>query len=119
MTKWAFVDSVQQATFLELVEDSDVHSPVHRPRVPTINLGSRNFHQVVEREMANLVLVVIYLLLQSGIVDNPTIRLHSHRDLCKKVLIGVHGCILGRGLDYNLVVLGICHVGKDFLHRMF
>src|SRR6266496_358090 len=75
----------------------------------------------MKREMQDLalVLVVICPLLQSRIIDSLSIRLHSHRDLCKRVLIGVHGCILGRGRGYSLVVLGICRGGKDFLHRKF
>ena len=70
------------------------------------------------RDLA-LVLGVICPLLQSRIIDSRSILPHSHRDLCKRVLIGVHGCILGREWGCSLVVLGISRGEKDFLHRMF
>lgn len=103
----ACVGSAQQTTFLVFVENSDVDSLVLRQRAVTINLGSMNSKRVKLRDLVDLVLVVICLLLQSGITDNLSIRLRSRRDLCRRVLTGVHVCISGREPGGSLAFLGI------------
>jgi hypothetical protein len=100
-------------TFLVFVGTEAVYSLAHPQRGVIVSWGLMNLREVVGKmdtpllpEKGDLLLEVVCLLLPCRIIDNLSILPRSHRDLCRRVLIGVHGCILAHGLGCSLVDLG-------------